>query len=264
MRWPEDLGHYPKYWHTRLRRGFGLGIRESYLPWLRVRDVPSTGSSGNPNGIRIPRTYHLLSELERIYFFLLERQPDVVDIREQFPILHLHGTLELCAALDVAHPRQGRFPEPFTFDFMVTRESPSGLTHQARSVKTPEDAQDPEVRRRLNVEYQWCRQNDIDWRLVDTNEFTKDLLSTLVFMRGWSRHRYKPTAESIEAFAAGFMHVYRRNVPLRELLLECESYLRTSFDECQNAFRYGAWADWIRLDLSRNLAMNLPVVLHGD
>lgn len=263
MRWPEDLKHYPKYWHARLRRGFGLGTQESYRPWLRVRDVPSTGSSGNPCGIKIPRIYHLLSEPERIYFFLLERQPDVVDIREQFPILHLHGTLELCAALGVTHPRHGRFPEPFTFDFMVTRQCASGLTHYARSIKTPEDALTPEVRRRLNVEYQWSRQNDLDWRLVDTGDFTKDLLSTLVFMRGWFRHRYKPTANAVEAFTSGFMHVYRQNVPLRELLLECSSYMRISPDEGQNAFRYSAWVDRIRLNLSHRLAMNLPVVLHG-
>jgi hypothetical protein len=264
MRWPENLDHYPKYWHTRLRRGFGLGVGDTYRPWIRVRDIPSSGSSGNPTGIRVARIYHLLSELERIYFFLLERQPDVVDIREQFPILHLHGTLELCAQLDVMHARKGRYPEPFTLDFMVTRQTSSGLCQQARSIKTPKDAKDPNVRRRLNIEYQWCRQNDIDWSLVDTSSFTKDLLSTLVFMRGWSRHGYKPDEEGIKAFTAGFHLIYRRNVPLRELLQECASHLRIGFDQCQNAFRYGAWADWIQLDLSHCLAMNLPVVLHGS
>ncbi len=263
MRWPEELGHYPRYWHSRIRRGFGLGTREAYRPWLRVRDVPSFGSSGTPNGIRTPRNYHLLSALERIDFFLTERRPDVVDIREQFPILHLHGTLELCAALGVRHPSQGRFPEPFTIDLMVTRETSDGLSYQARSIKTPEDAQDEDVKRRLNVEYQWCRQNGIDWTLVDTGQFTKEVLSTLVFMRGWYRHGYHPTVERVEAFAGGFMRVYQRNVPLRELLLECESYLRLGFNECQNAFRYCTWADWIQVDLLSSLAMNLPVVLHG-
>ena len=186
-----------------------------------------------------------------------------MDIREQFPILHLHGTLELCAALGVRHPSQGRFPEPFTIDLMVTRETSDGLSYQARSIKTPEDAQDEDVKRRLNVEYQWCRQNGIDWTLVDTGQFTKEVLSTLVFMRGWYRHGYHPTVERVEAFAGGFMRVYQRNVPLRELLLECESYLRLGFNECQNAFRYCTWADWIQVDLLSSLAMNLPVVLHG-
>jgi hypothetical protein len=138
MEWSPNLGIYPRYWHNRLKRGFGLGVT-TYHPWLRVRDVPSIGTAGNPKGITIPRVYHLLSVPERIFFHLLDRQLDVVDIREQFPILHLQETLAICSELGVKHMRRGSYPEPFTLDFVVTRQTPSGLVYQARSIKTPED-----------------------------------------------------------------------------------------------------------------------------
>lgn len=190
MEWNPNLSMYPKYLHSRLKRGFGLGVGPSYHPWLRVRDVRSIGNSGNPKGITIPRVYHLLSMPERIHFHLLDRQTDVIDIREQFPILDLNETLAICSELGVKHTHHGFFPEPFTLDFLITRQTRSGLMHQARSIKTVVDAAIPKIRLRLKVEHKWCEQNSIDWKLVDTTEYTTDLLSTLTFMRGWSLQRH--------------------------------------------------------------------------
>lgn len=262
--WPSDLKLYPKYWHSRLSRGFGLGVGPSYLPWIRVRDIGSVGDSGVPMGITTSRRHHLLSKLERTYFFLLERQHDVSDVREQFPILHLHGTLQICASLGIQHTRRAGYPEPFTLDFVVTRQTSAGPVHQARSVKTPEDAKDPAVRRRLQVEHMWCKQNDIDWKLVDTTGFSNDLFSTLVFLRGWHRHGHRPTQSGCEEFSEAFRRAYSRNTPLNELLSVCSKKMGVSQAQAQDAFRFCGWANWIKVDISQKLSLHLPVVLHGD
>ena len=256
---------YPRYLHNRLKRGFGLGVGTTYHPWLRVRDVRSIGTSGNPKGITVPRVYHLLSVPERIFFHLLDRQLDVVDIREQFPILHLQETLAICSELGVKHTRHGSYPEPFTLDFVVTRHTPSGPVYQARSIKTPEDAVVPEVRLRLKVEHQWCQQNGIDWKLVDTTEFTRDLLSTLTFMRGWSPQRYVPKTDQADEFAKMFADSYEANLPLKELVKTCSRRLKRGYDHCLTEFRYCAWSDRIAVDLTSKLTLHLPVVLRdGD
>ena len=264
MEWPDNLGNYPAYWHSRIKRGFGLGVGATYHPWLRVRDVPSHGSSGNPKGITVPRVYHLLSRLERTYFHLVDRQMDVVDIREQFPILHLHGTQKLCAELGVVHPRKGGFPEPFTIDFVVSRKTPSGLVHEAKSIKTPADAVDPAVRLRLKVEHRWCQQAGIDWKLILTDGFTDDLATTLTFMRGWHRHRYTPEKERADQFAKTFESVYKPNVPLKDLLEECSARAMRGYSQCSNDFRYCSWSNRINVDLASRLSLDLPVVLHGS
>lgn len=263
MEWTNDLDAYPTYLHSRLKRGFGLGAGDNYLPWLRVRDVPSRGNSGNPKGIIIPRIYHLLSRPERTYFHYLERQPDVVDIREQFPILDIEGTLKLCAELGVRHSWEGSFPKPFTFDFLVTRKTSNGLIYQARSIKTPEDAQKPRVRANLNVEYQWSNRRKLDWQLVDTSGFTDDVRSTLIFMRSWYLHQYTPDQDIAERFTLVFRDLYRPNAPLKELLEQCAKQIKRSYSLAQNDFRYCAWSGRIPVKLNSRLAMNLPVTLES-
>lgn len=261
MEWSPHLSMYPKYLRSRLKRGFGLGVGSTYHPWLRVRDVPSIGPSGNPKGITIPRVYHLPSVPERIFFHLLDRQLDVVDIREQFPILHLQETLAICSELSVKHTRHGSYPDPFTLDFVVTRRTPSGLVYQARSIKTPEDAVVPEVRLRLKVEHKWCQQNGIDWKLVDTTIFTRDLLSTLTFMRGWSLQRYVPKMDQADEFARIFADSYGANCPLKEIVKTCSKRLKRGYDHCLTEFRYCVWSDRIAVDLTSKLTLHLPVVL---
>lgn len=264
MEWNPHLGIYPKYLHNRLKRGFGLGVGTTYHPWLRVRDVPSIGTSGNPKGITIPRVYHLLSMPERVYFHLLDRQLDVVDIREQFPILHLQETLAICSELGVKHTHRGSYPEPFTLDFVITRQTHSGLVYEARSIKTPEDAVAPKVRLRLKVEHRWCQQNGIDWKLVDTTEFTQNLLSTLTFMRGWTLQRYVPNADHADEFARAFTDCYGANLPLKEMVKTCADHLKRGYDHCLNEFRFCAWSDRIAVDLTSKLTLHLPVVLRDS
>ncbi|MDB5790025.1 MAG: hypothetical protein JWQ80_49 [Massilia sp.] len=264
MEWSPHLGLYPSYLRNKLKRGFGLGAGITYHPWLRVRDVPSIGTSGNPLGITVPRIYHLLSLPERIYFYLLDRQPDVVDIREQFPILNLAETLTICSELGVKHTRKGSFPEPFTLDFIVTRQTPFGLTYQARSIKTPEDASIPKVRLRLKVEHNWCQQNNIEWKLVDTTGYSRDLFSTLTFMRGWALQRYVPNFEHLDEFVKVFFNIYGKNFPLKEMIQTCAVRLKRGHETCLNEFRYCVWSDRITVDLMSKLTLHLPVVLHND
>ena len=261
MEWNSELERYPKYWRGRLRRGVGLGIGDQYQPWLRVRDIRSHGTSGNPRGITIPRIYHLLSTPERIFFHLLDRQADVVDIREQFPILDLSATLTICGELGQRHARIGSFPEPFTLDFVVTRETPTGLIYQARDIKTAENAAEQRVKARTAVSYEWCKRNGLDWKFVDTSDFSNDVLATLTFMRGWSRHLFVPDNAEIEQFILVFQANYGRNRPLREIITACSQHLKRSYDDCLNSFRFCAWADHIEVDVRRKLALNLPVIL---
>lgn len=264
MEWPPDLALYPAYWHQRLKKGFGLGFGDTYQPWLRVRDVPSVGTSANPQGIKSNRKYHLLSTYERTYFHIMERKCDVVGIQEQFPILDLKGTLEICAELGVQHSRKGRFPEPFTLDFLIFRRTGNKLRPVARSIKTPEHALDPEIRLRLKVESLWCERNGLDWKLVDTAKFSKEMLDTLVFIRGWFRHRHQPDLQKTMIFKQRFDKFYSRNAPLREILEAVARSLALPYKYCENEFRFCAWSDVIKIDITSLVALHLPVTLQHE
>lgn len=261
VHWKSDPLLYPPYLRTRIRRGRGVGNGPSYAPWLKARDVPSRGTSVITRGILSGRSHHLLSELEAIYFFLIERRACTVEIREQWPIFDIDRTLELCTRFGVRHAVRKGFPEPFTIDFLITERIGGELKYRAASVKSPDDARDPSVRLRLAVEHAWCLDRNIPWTLVDTGRFDKTVLQNLRFLRAWFRHRYVSEPSLEDRFMTEFEGAYTSNRPLNELVAQLAKSLRQSTKVVEDMFRYCAWSNRIRPSLRHPLALDLPVVL---
>ena len=67
------------------KEGRGQGTGEDYKPWINIQDFPSNGLATRE---RVENKSHppILSKLERDYFYVLEWNNIVVDIREQFPL----------------------------------------------------------------------------------------------------------------------------------------------------------------------------------
>ncbi|MBN6206680.1 hypothetical protein JYK21_09445 [Ralstonia pickettii] len=70
-----------------IKKGRGTGSGADYQPWLNILDVSSLGRSTRFKGIKTGRQHEFLSGLERNYFYFTEFSNDVVEIREQFPLL---------------------------------------------------------------------------------------------------------------------------------------------------------------------------------
>lgn len=261
MHWKPDPLLYPPYLRARIRRRRGIESGASYVPWLKVRDVPSRGTSVITRGVLSGRSHHLLSELEAIYFLLIERRPSTVDIREQWPILDIDRTLELCSKFGVRHTLKKGYPEPFTLDFLITERVDGEIKYRAASIKSPEDAQKPQVRVRLAVEHAWCKERGIPWTLVDTSQFDKTMLENLRFMRAWFRHRYVSNPSLEERFAAQFNAAYEPNQRLNELLAVLAKKLRQPLTVTKDMFRHCAWANRLQPSLLHPLSLNTPLVL---
>lgn len=75
-----------------IKEGRGQGHGSDYKPWINIQDVPSLGRVSRIKGIKTNRQHEFLSDLERNFFYLLEYSNNVVDIREQFPLLPLEET----------------------------------------------------------------------------------------------------------------------------------------------------------------------------
>ena len=133
---------------------------------------------------------------------------------------------------------------------------------RAASVKTAGEGQLPEVRQRLAVEYEWCRERGIPWTLVDTRDFDKDLLDNLRFLRSWFRHRHVPDLDQSSRFADCFKSTYARNVPLCELVDRAGRQMRLSSDAAQDAFRHCGWIGRIPVALMQPaIALDRPLIL---
>ena len=65
-----------------------------------------------------------MKNLELNYFYILEWLDDVIDIREQFPLLDVKKTFEIANEKGIKHPINSvdKTLNVFTTDFMITKK----------------------------------------------------------------------------------------------------------------------------------------------
>ena len=160
-----DYQHYLRY----LKEGRGQGTGESYKPWIYIHDFPSRGISARVPGRTTGRIHHLLSKNEEFYFYILDADPDVRDIREQFP-LRLSETMEIARELNIRHPWKNNFPFVMTTDFLITRID--GL--HARTVKQSDELDNPRVIEKFSIEHAYWSSKGIDWKIVTEKQISRD------------------------------------------------------------------------------------------
>ncbi len=170
-------------------RGLGLGIE--YKPWLHIQDVSSLGRSTRLKGIKIPRQYDFLSDLERNYFYLLEYSDEVVDIREQYPLLPIEETLLIADELGIKHSIEPKTQEPIvmTTDFVVTTKGQEN-TDVARTIKYKNDLADERVLEKFEIERVYWERKGINWGIVTENEISKTMTTNIAFVHSYADLRY--------------------------------------------------------------------------
>lgn len=164
-----------------LKEGRGLGTLESYKPWLTIQDVPSDGCASRAKGwTSNGRIHHLLSKLERKYFYLLDWSPIVKDIREQFP-LPLADTIRIAEQLGVEHPAEPVTGElvVMTTDFLITIERNGALVEVARATKYVQELQDKRSCEKLEIERLYWAERGVDWGVVTEEEIPETLSSNI-------------------------------------------------------------------------------------
>lgn len=264
MDWNADPAVYPPHLRSRIRRGFGIGVGDRYQSWRQIRRSGIRGTASYVRGVKIDRIFQLLSEKETTYFYLTERQPAVVDIREHWPILELDRTVELSQAFGINHPMHDDMPEPFTLDFLITEQNETGITYRASCLSPVSDSPTARSERLLQLQYRWCQENGIAWYRVETTQFDRVILHNLRYIRSWFRHQYCVDEVAADAYATTFLAAYQRNVPLHKLLAIAARHMHQSETVALDTFLYCAWSDRIPIALTRRLAINAPIVLSTD
>ncbi|MEE1131731.1 TnsA endonuclease N-terminal domain-containing protein [Paenibacillus sp. B-A-8] len=172
----------------KVKDGHGQGIGVDYKPWLVIQDVSSLGRSTRLKGIKIPRQYEFLSDLERNYFYLLEYSDLVVDIREQFPLLPIEETLIIAEELGIKHPTHPQTKEPIvmTTDFVVTKLEQGQPVNLARTLKYKDDLMDKRVIEKFEVEREYWERKGIDWGIVTELEVPKEMALNISFVHSYA------------------------------------------------------------------------------
>lgn len=157
---------YEKY----LKQGKGQGDMQTYRPWINVQDFSSNGTVSRIYGHTTKRVHHFLSRNELAYFYLLEWSDEVLDIREQYPLLDYERAISKANEAGIKYPydRQSGFPYILTCDFMITTKN--GL--KARTIKNSEELDKPRVLEKLEIERRYWKDLHIDWRIVTEKEIS--------------------------------------------------------------------------------------------
>lgn len=162
-----------------MKDGRGIGIGKEYKPWLTIQDVPSTGRATRLHSIKTQRQHHLLSDMERDYFYIVEYADCVKDIREQYPLLPLEQTLLIANELGIKHPTDPKTQVPVVMstDFLLTVEQEEGNVLLARTIKSKADFMNERQIEKFEIERRYWLKKEVDWGIVTEAEIHETSLA---------------------------------------------------------------------------------------
>ena len=170
----------------RFKQNRGQGRFHEYVSWLLVQEVSSLGVEARIPGVKVDRLYHLLSTLEQNVFYIVEWADEVVDIREQFPLLPLERTMDIASDLGVKHPVKPNGDKVMTTDFVVTTKRDGGLHDVVISCKYAADLDKDAVLQRLEIERRFFEVSGMNWSIATEHEIPQAQLENIRWVRPFS------------------------------------------------------------------------------
>jgi len=160
-----------------IKEGRGQGEGKEYKPWLTIQDYPSMGRATRIFGWTTQRIHHFFSDSQLKYFYLLDWEEKVVDIREHYPLLDLETVLEDTADLKLDKFIDKKTKEPYilTTTFLITLLNPDGQkSFAARSIKYASELSKKTTIEKLEIERRYWTAKGINWGIV-TNKDINDV-----------------------------------------------------------------------------------------
>ncbi len=263
------------------REGRGTGTHKSYIPWHRVtRSDPS--SCGRSHLITWGgRQIELLSDLEWVACCFSMMAPNVIDIREQFPLsvetsCHelcdydvaaralplVPGTYQLAQELGVKHPMvpdEGtHFAWTMTTDLLLTLQTPEGARQLlAISCKYDSELDRRRTREKLRIEASYWARRNVRWLLISPSLYQELVALTLRRSFAW----YSAAATTADQKSMAIEDARRsEGRSLTDTLVGIASHLG-DMSLAQRAFWQSVWCGEIPLDLRRGWRPHLPISL---
>ena len=163
-----------------IKDGRGDGELSSYKPWLTVRDLSSRGRSHRVYGHKTKRTHHLLSDLELAIFLILEWNPLIQDIREQFP-LRIEQTEEIAHLTCIPHPVVRGIKQIMSTDFYVFSSDPMNPRFSIQA-KYQKDLEDIRIIEKLEIERRYWQSKEIPWQIITEQEIPKVVFDNIKWL----------------------------------------------------------------------------------
>ena len=160
-----------------IKEGRGQGEGKEYKPWLTVQDFPSMGRETRVFGWTTQRIHHFFSDTQLKYFYLLDWEEKVIDIREHYPLIDLEVVLNDISdlRLDKFIDRKTKETYILTTTFLITLLNSDGQkSFAARSIKYASELSKKSTIEKLEIERRYWKVQGIDWGIV-TNKDINDV-----------------------------------------------------------------------------------------
>ncbi|TWC45153.1 TnsA endonuclease-like protein [Pseudomonas sp. SJZ080] len=254
----------------KIKSGRGTGVRESYEPWIKVWNIKSKGVSHLVPGVKFQRTHHLLSNAERDYHLILEQDPSIIDIREQFPLFTQAETQAIASSLNIFHPVYPgtQIPVVMTTDFLITFVDQKGEERlAARSVKYRkefEEAGTDEQNRiveKLAIEEKYWAMRKVEWKLIFHENLPQNKIANLVILRTYAMiHPSLPTDKNISNLLDFIAGCETDKIPLKALLEKASRVIFIDYMGVKRLFHHLLWIGRLETDLtSRVIRLSEPL-----
>lgn len=272
----------PKLWteeriSERYAEGRGQGSGDNYIPWAWVQEFASRANQTRIPSLRLKRTIHTFSYLERD-LYLWHEYRGFRDYREQVP-MDRRITLGAAEVMGIRHPRYMQTGVPFVMmlDAVVIRDGRNGTQHvEAWDAKPKFRLANPRIREKLSLHKAFCA-----YIGMKHSFFTEDTVSRVVLKNiEWARGALplEGELESIpELFTKeasrfqGWLRAKHRRAPVRELCQTWDGAHGFEPGTALRLFKFLVWHKRLRVDLNRPdlTAIALPLQpdmedVHGD
>ncbi len=162
---------------ARLREKRGQGYGENYKPWILPHELPSDSRTHKILGWKHNRVYYLLSDGELWVFLIYQMEDNVLDIREQFPLLPIEKTLLIADQMNIIHPPKNRsdrnMKTVMTSDFNLLVKKGDVVKEIVRTLKTEDDFNKIRTQEKFLIEKEYWSQKGIDWGVILHDEECK-------------------------------------------------------------------------------------------
>lgn len=194
-----------------IKLGYGQGCGANYKPWIGVGSFSNKGRGSRVFGIKFPRKHDLLSDLETKFYYWLEWNENVIDIREQYPLFPVFETEEIARLLGVEYPPKigGNNSFVMTTDFFVTVKNKDTIRYIAYGVKQSKDLTD-RVLEKQSIEKMYWNRRGVKWILVTEKSIDINECENMRFFQ--ERYDYPLKVSLDEAIAGEPLEQLKRSI----------------------------------------------------